>query len=183
MAKGNKKAQAAWFKYKEAVKNTTRPAQSCVDFVAGFNAAMELSKPKEPKPRPKEPKFKRGDLVWSIPCGIPDYKVWGIVVKVSAASETAYILGPSFGNSVKFSELRPATELAIVRWYRKKGIPSKTAMNTIVALYERCQIKVSCCCNNCCWTGRRKWTKWAACPACGGTVILKSSKYQPSDKL
>lgn len=36
--KGGKEAQTAWFTYKEAVKNTTRPAKSVVDFVAGFNA-------------------------------------------------------------------------------------------------------------------------------------------------
>ena len=35
--KGGKEAQSAWFTYKEAVKNTTRPAKSVVDFVAGFN--------------------------------------------------------------------------------------------------------------------------------------------------
>lgn len=37
--KGGKEAQSAWFAYKEAVKNTTRPAKCVVDFVAGFNAA------------------------------------------------------------------------------------------------------------------------------------------------
>lgn len=36
--KGGKEAQTAWFTYKEAVKNTTRPAKCVVDFVAGFNA-------------------------------------------------------------------------------------------------------------------------------------------------
>lgn len=38
-SKGGKEAQTAWFAYKEAAKNTTRPAKSVVDFVAGFNAA------------------------------------------------------------------------------------------------------------------------------------------------
>ncbi len=32
---------AAWFSYVNATKNTTRPAKSCVDFVAGYNAALD----------------------------------------------------------------------------------------------------------------------------------------------
>ena len=37
--KGGTEAQSAWFTYKEAVRNTIRPAKCVVDFVAGFNAA------------------------------------------------------------------------------------------------------------------------------------------------
>ena len=43
--KGGKEAQTAWFAYKEAVKNTTRPAKSVVDFVAGFNAGKGKGTP------------------------------------------------------------------------------------------------------------------------------------------
>lgn len=47
--KGGKEAQSAWFTYKEAVKNTTRPAKCVVDFVAGFNAAKGIPMAKASK--------------------------------------------------------------------------------------------------------------------------------------
>ena len=36
--------RAAWLAYKDTVKNTCRPAKSVVDFVAGYNAAKQMTR-------------------------------------------------------------------------------------------------------------------------------------------
>jgi len=41
--RGGNEASKAWFAYKAAAANTTRPAKSVVDFVAGWNAARQAS--------------------------------------------------------------------------------------------------------------------------------------------
>jgi hypothetical protein len=158
MVKSSKAAQAAWFKYKEAAKNTTRPAQSCVDFVAGFNAAIAVAmeivereqlalgkcakkKPKKkPKKKKESPKFKVGDLVWWTPFKGSKDIVFGIVAQISPTS--AYVVGASGGWGAKISELRLATELAIVRYYRKKfGHSTDLWRQKIDAAYQLFRIK------------------------------------------